>query len=256
MTKSSTRITLLVVLLFSFASFLYAGPVNCAITPSDPACKPSLVLTYKVGSGPLQNLASVGTPTYIDGAWHVDFVPQVFPDFLWTGGQLVTDPADPFVGFSFGVINHSGATMTFNYDYLTPYAGGPYQLVQSVFGDVLIDTRFSGQSTVATVPPGKYIMNTYDTGNLLLPVRIGLGCTTPLHVYVCTSPDIGAIGPLPYTSFATGTLEVKGTFTVTSEGQYTLTGRSALLIPEPGTLALLGSGIIGLAGVLRRKINL
>jgi len=27
-------------------------------------------------------------------------------------------------------------------------------------------------------------------------------------------------------------------------------------VPEPGTLVMLGSGILGLAGVLRRKINL
>jgi len=27
-------------------------------------------------------------------------------------------------------------------------------------------------------------------------------------------------------------------------------------VPEPGTLALFGSGLIGMAGVLRRKFNL
>jgi hypothetical protein len=35
-----------------------------------------------------------------------------------------------------------------------------------------------------------------------------------------------------------------------------ITYNSGTTVPEPGTLVMLGSGIIGLAGVLRRKINL
>ena len=250
MTKYSMRVVLVAMLLFSFASFLYAGNIDCSVTPSDPACAPTMLLTYQVGNGPTHTMSPTA-PVFSNGSWLAEYTPQTFPDFLFTGGQVASSP-DPFVGFSFGVINNSGHTMTFNYDFITPYAGGPYAFVQSVFGDVLIDTNFSGVSTIKPVGT-KYVMNTYDTGNLINFVGLGKGCTTVS--FVCTSPDDGAIGPLPYVSLATGTLEVKGSFTVTPGGQYTLTGRSALLpVPEPGTLALLGTGVLGLGGWLRRRL--
>jgi hypothetical protein len=33
-------------------------------------------------------------------------------------------------------------------------------------------------------------------------------------------------------------------------------GDTSLSVPEPGTLSLLGTGLIGLAGVIRRKLSL
>ena len=250
--KNSVKVLmLLATMMFSFAAVMYANPVNCSVTPSDPACAPTMVLTYQVGNGPTQTMSPTA-PVFSNGSWLAEYTPQTFQDFLFTGGQVASSP-DPFVGFSFGVINNSGQMMTFNYDFTTPYAGGPYALVQSVFGDVLIDTNFVGTSTVAPLFT-KFIMNTYDTGNLINFVGLGKGCTTVS--FVCTSPDVGSIGPLPYTSQITGTLEVKGSFTVTPGGQYTLTGRSALLpVPEPGTLGLMGSGLIGLAGIVRRRLS-
>ena len=251
--KNSVKILmLLATMMFSFASVMYANPINCSVTPSDPSCAPTMLLTYQVGSGPTQTMSPT-TPVFSNGSWLAEYTPQTFPDFLFTGGQVASSP-DPFVGFSFGIINSSGHTMTFNYDFITPYAGGPYAFVQSVFGDVLIDTNFVGTSTIKPVGT-KYVMNTYDTGNLINMVDLGKGCTTPVSVYVCSSPDDGAIGPLPYVSLASGILEVQGSFTVTAGGQYTLTGRSALLpVPEPGTLALLGTGVLGLGGWLRRRL--
>jgi hypothetical protein len=255
MTKYLTRIASLAMMLLSFASVMYANPLDCAATPSNPSCAPTLSIAYQIGNGNTQNITSFGTPLFSGGNWNVNFTPQSFGGALFTGGQLAAN-ADPFVGFSFGVINVSSQTLTFSYDFTTPYAGGPYGFVQSVFGDVLIDTRFQGTSTVTPVS-SLYIMNTLDSGNLLSQVGIGKGCTTVN--FVCTSPDDGQIGPLPYTSFASGTLEVKGSFTLTTSSQYTLTGRSDLVptpSPEPGTLLMLGTGIIGAIGAIRRKINL
>ena len=161
--------------------------------------------------------------------------------------------AGPFVGFSFGAVNNSTSVITFNFDFITPYASGPYTQIESVFSDVLIDINFTGTSTVAPVG-SSFIMSTYVDGVVVPALDIGEGCTTPVNVFVCTSPDIGGIGPLPWLSAATGTLELKGSFTVTPGSQYTLTGRSELLssTPEPCTLMLLGS-FLGLGGLLRRR---
>src|ERR1017187_8061778 len=146
--KNSVKVLmLLATMMFSFAAVMYANPVNCSVTPSDPACAPTMVLTYQVGNGPTHTMSPTA-PVFSNGSWLAEYTPQTFPDFLFTGGQVASSP-DPFVGFSFGVINNSGQMMAFNYDFATPYPGRPYAIVQSVFGDVLIETNFVGPSTVA-----------------------------------------------------------------------------------------------------------
>lgn len=141
--KSTKKTLMLPAMLMLFASIVYASPINCTSNPSNSACAPTLSITYQVGSGTMQNLSYSSTSVFSSGVWNVNFTPETLPSFLFTGGQLAAN-TDPFVGFSFGVINTSSSTMTFNYDFTTPYSGGPYGYLQSVFGDVLIDTNFSG----------------------------------------------------------------------------------------------------------------
>lgn len=45
-----------------------------------------------------------------------------------------------------------------------------------------------------------------------------------------------------------------GNVSIIDSGTFTGTGFSAVTAPEPGTLTLLGSGLLGLAGLLRRKL--
>ncbi|MGA7411138.1 MAG: hypothetical protein WBW33_11670 [Bryobacteraceae bacterium] len=165
--------------------------------------------------------------------------------------------ADVSVDFSFGVVNTTAGNETFTYAFSTPFSGGPYTQIQTIFVDVLINTAFAGTENVAP-NGGPDIMNTYVDGVLVPGLGRGTGCTTaPSPLFFCQSGAIGGIGPVPYLSPATGTLEVSGSFVLSPNTSYTLTGNTELLSPAPEASALELTPLMLLAvggvGFLRRR---
>jgi len=103
------------------------------------------------------------------------------------------------------------------------------------------------------------VQTAFATHGAINPLGVGVLLPTA-GLTVCGAPSLTISGPTLNTSMGTTcanpgvpvSLELATTFTTASGGAFNLNGTISS-VPEPGSLMLLGSGLLGFAGFARRK---
>jgi hypothetical protein len=118
-------------------------------------------------------------------------------------------------------------------------------------------------SCVGGAMPGTCLSGSLNTNGKYAATLFGTGSFQALFQVDYVSPFITSLFGDPYGWLQTGSDSLNTAFNVfTNHGTTAsaiLTGGAITFqtpsVPEPGTLALFGSGILGLAGVIRRKLR-
>ncbi|PYX92769.1 MAG: hypothetical protein DMG71_17115 [Acidobacteria bacterium] len=95
------------------------------------------------------------------------------------------------------------------------------------------------------IPTGTLFTGTFTSAKWTFEGTLANGT----HQYLLTATLAGGVGFTFQSAVDTGKGFFSGTGTIES-------GDTNVVVPEPGTLSLLGTGLIGLAGVIRRKLNI
>lgn len=147
------------------------------------------------------------------------------------GGGLIT-------GNDLGSVSFQTGTLTSNSNGTLTYAAGGW-------------FKITGNGTNG-VPNGTLFTGTFTAPVTLTWESTGVNGT---NMYEMTGILSGMTGSGYQTTGVTLQLVINTGHGVFNGSTYVSSGDTAILVPEPGSLGLLGAGLIGLAGVVRRKLK-
>jgi hypothetical protein len=173
-------------------------------------------------------------------------------DFRIDNLILVTNP-DPFVSYSFGLVNFTGSPIAFSFTFTTPVVGS-YGKATASYGGSLTD---GGNGSITA---GSYSFDAFAT-----PVAADSGVDLVDFAPVSFSGGVGTTVFTSAPSPKTATFATTAFSTLGIDLDFTLSGGTDLIstsgrleiapIPEPGTFALLIAGLVGIAGIARRRLR-
>ena len=199
----------------------------------------------------------------------ISFVPtsglfQLFVPRLVVGPGVITnlsvqfDP-DPSISFSGSSSNLTPGPTDYTFYFGTPIAPGLYDAASST-ASVSVTSGDLGSSTIAQNGSAPFVTARGSDGPTLLPIGVDIGtgtCTAGAASNTCRYPPPSG-GPAT-SSFAPvflDNLEVTLSYTQTDAGsQAAWSGRvdvfraSVSSVPEPGTVALVATGLLAVAGI-------
>ncbi len=210
----------------------------------------ALCLMLAVVLAPAQDIYNNGPINGNTDAWTINFTNVVSDTFtISTGNTTVTGvsfgawlfPGDTLTSAEVALTSLEGGGTTY-FDQVVPFAGSGCTMNQ--YGYNVCDE--TGTFNGPTLPNGTYWLNlenasTVDGDPVFWDENSGVGCTSP----GCPSEaSNNSVGTLPSESFTVLGSESSTTTSTTTTGT----------TPEPSGIMLFGSGILGLAGMLRRKL--
>jgi hypothetical protein len=148
------------------------------------------------------------------------------------GGGLVTGNDLGSVTFSTGALMAGGSMQSGG----TFTAGGSFSITGKAGNGIPSGTIFSGTFS----SPATWTMVTLANGT---------------HNYTLTGVVAGTLGSSFYTNGVTVQLTINTGHGFFNGQTHISSGDTNVVVPEPGSLSLLGTGLLGLAGVIRRKLK-